>query len=212
MTTAIARTADQLRVIEDVSITLCVDESGSMHRVDAATLASVNSYIQSLHAGASVTLSIAPFGESVRWPVVGLPSDTVDPLTTADYHPAGKTALYDAVHQAIEKIDNMPIPPAHPVIVVFTDGRDTCSKIDAATLKPMVVYRRDELNWRFVAFVIGAHAAEATEAAGFLPEDTASYSADDSSTQLAFQRLAKSTIRLAEAVKMHALPPAKFLD
>ena len=202
---------DRLRVIEDVSITVLLDASSSMHHVADETRQSANDYIGELQSGASVTLSIAAFADKITWLVDNTPSDTVGPLTTTHYRARGDTAFHDAIGEAIERIEAMEIPPVHPVVVVFTDGEDTASvKYDAEQIKAMIALRR-MCGWRFIAFVVGHRAAQATQAAGFLKVDTAPYSGDGPGVQRAFKQLAASTKRLITAVERKALPPATFL-
>jgi uncharacterized protein with von Willebrand factor type A (vWA) domain len=209
---AIILAQDRLRVKEDVAFILAVDRSGSMKKVEKATRDAVNKYIAELQSGAPITFSIATFASTTKWVVSETSVDFVEPLTLADYQASGPTALYDTIGASIKKMENMEVLPVHPVIVVFTDGEDSCStNYDAAKLKPMIEARR-KLGWRFIAFVVGQEAVAATEAAGFLPGDTAPYAGDDAATRAAFELLATSTKLLITAVVTHALPPASFLS
>jgi Mg-chelatase subunit ChlD len=202
---------DRLRVIEDVSITVLLDASGSMYGVEKATRDSANRYVEELNTGAPVTLSLATFSDDVKWVVSEIPSDAVRPLTKTHYRADGDTKLYDSIGEAIERIDAMDVPPVHPVVVVFTDGHDNVSvRFDAEQIKDLIRQRR-ACGWRFIAFVSGSNAVQATARAGFLATDTSEYAANDKSTQVAFELLAASTKRLVTAVVKKALPPARFL-
>lgn len=200
------------QVLEDVIISIIVDASGSMKIVRDETRKAVNEYIGELQSGTPVTFSFGTFNNDIIWKVAEQPVDSVKPLAIRDYDPDGRTRLYDAIGESIQRIEMMDIPPVHPIVVVFTDGEDLGSRnYDAETLKPMIDERRAR-GWRFIAFVIGKTAKISTTTAGFLPEDTAEYSADGKSTQTAFKKLAASTKRLVNAVEKRALPPARFLD
>jgi len=199
-------------VLDDVLVTLLVDESWSMLSLTDATRNSVNAYIGELQSGTPVRFSLAVFGDEVVWRIEAASVDVVRPLTEGDYGPTGMTALYDAIGESIERIDAMDIPPVHPIVVVFTDGEDSSSvRYDADTLGALVEDRRRR-GWRFIAFIAGEDARAAVEAVGVLPDDVAEYAATDASTEAAFKRLATSTKRLVEAVETMALPPAKFLE
>jgi uncharacterized protein YegL len=198
-------------VLDDVAVTVLLDGSSSMDVIESATRAAANDYIAELQSGTAVTFSLACFADTVRWAIAGSPIDSVKPLTHADYSAYGNTALYDALGEAIERVEAMNVPPVHPVIAIFTDGDDTFShRYTAALLKPMIEERR-ERGWRFIAFVAGDSAAKATGEVGILPADTAPYAGDAKSTKAVFKRLAASTKRLVEAVETKALPPATFL-
>jgi uncharacterized protein YegL len=199
-------------VLDDVHVTLLLDESSSMVGVGDATRSAANDYIAELQSGTPVRFSLAVFGDDVTWRIKAASVDIVRPLATRDYRPMGMTALYDAIGQSIERIDAMDIPPVHPVVVVFTDGEDSSSaQYDADTLRALIEDRRRR-GWRFIAFIAGDDAREAVEAVGMLSDDVAEYAANDASTKAAFRRLATSTKRLVDAVETMALPPAKFLE
>jgi uncharacterized protein YegL len=198
-------------ILEDVAQVVLIDDSGSMDSVEGVTRSSANDFLRELQSGSPVRMSLATFGDAIRFIAKEQPVDFVKPLTPTTYRANGAcTLLYDAIGEAIEHVEAMTVPPVHPVVVVFTDGMDTSSqRYSAATLKPMIELRR-LLGWRFIAFVIGHNPREATEAAGFLPDDTFEYSGGPG-TKAAFRKLAASMKRLTEAVATKALPPAKFL-
>lgn len=200
------------QVLEDVIVSLVLDASGSMNDVREETRKAVNDYIGELQSGTPVTFSFGTFNNKITWKIAEQPVDAVKPLGIRDYMPDGRTRLYDAIGEAISRIEAMDVPPVHPIVVVFTDGEDLGSQNHSAeSLKPMIEERRAR-GWRFIAFVIGSNARVGTTAAGFLPEDMAEYSANGKSTLAAFKKLAASTKRLVDAVEKRALPPARFLD
>jgi hypothetical protein len=209
-TLAPARLSAQ-EILEDIAMVGLIDDSGSMEVVEGVTRSSFNEYLRELQAGSPVRMSLATFGDDVRFIAKERSVDFVRPLTPTTYRANGcSTVLYDAIGDAIEHVEAMKVVPVHPVIYVFTDGMDTSSqRYSAATLKPMIELRR-LLGWRFIAFVIGQNPREATEAAGFLPSDTFDYSGPG--TKAAFRKLAAGMKRLTEAVATHALPPGNFLD
>lgn len=198
-------------ILDDILISVVIDASGSMGHVREETRIAANDYIHELQSGTPVTFSLGFFNEKITWQIAEKPVDIVKDLKSRDYITCGGTHLYDAIGESIARVEVMDIPPVHPIIVIFTDGQDAGShKYTSKMLTPMI-QERQARGWRFIAFIVGKKARISAERVGFLPEDIAEYTGDATSTTKAFQRLAKSTKKLVEAVEMKALPSARFL-
>lgn len=213
MSNGLARSAklSPAELKDDVIVVLLADESGSMNDVKEVTCNSINEYVGELQSGSSINFSLGTFSSTVEWLVTEESVDAVLPLDPSQYAPNGTTCLYDAIGEAIDRIENMGVPPVYPVVVVFTDGKDFGSlRYSSETLGPVIAECRGR-GWRFIAFIVGDEARGSIESVGFLEGDVAEYDGDDKSTKAAFKKLAASTKRFVEAVEMKALPSARFL-
>lgn len=199
-----------LQVLEDVAVWVTVDASTSMRPLAQATRAAVNGYIATLQSGTAVRYGMSVFSHIVRRVVSATPVDSVAPLAVDAYMPDGRTALYDAVGDAIDAIDSLDVPPAFPVVAIFSDGDDNASGHTAAQIAERIAACMAR-GWRFVFFAATSEATKAAARLGIPASEIAQYAATGIGTSDAFGRLARSTQRLVDAVETKALPPATFL-
>lgn len=115
-------------------IIFVLDGSGSMLQGKELTMAAFNDQLRivqeaSKEAG-QTTVSLVVFSDTVKVAVRYGELQSVQPLSHANYHPEGGTALYDAIGKAIKmviKADGFGEPDTAFLVTVLTDGEENSS-------------------------------------------------------------------------------------
>lgn len=181
-----------------VHMGLLIDRSGSMQEMDTRELA--NSATQTIkeQAGSpgieTVTATIANFDDNFE--IISRNEDASNlEITSKDIQPRGLTALYPSIGRIITMIGNdlndmTEKRPGTVVIIVMTDGQQTChslkNRIDTdlpfegvdgyVNLRKQVEHQEKVYSWKF--FLIGTNfdAIEEGSKMGFTPETCINYS------------------------------------
>lgn len=75
----------------------------------------------------------------------------VNPLRSIDYNPAGRTALFDAIHLGIELAEEIKRSDERVTCILITDGEDNASKqnVSCKTTKKLVKKYDIKADWSF---------------------------------------------------------------
>lgn len=114
-----------------LSIALVLDVSGSMKPAMEQLKAAVSDFIRSLEPNDRAMVMSFSDKVRIREDLTAARGTLLDAVGTLE--PEGATALYDAMHQAVQHLQRI---PGRRMAVVFTDGRDQ----NAAGTKPQSIY------------------------------------------------------------------------
>ena len=105
--------------VQDVSIVLALDASGSMKKKEADVIASAQDFVGALQE--KDQLALVMFGDKATFAHDLSRNRDFSRNAIAEYHALGGTALYDAMTDSLLRIRNA---EGRRVVVVMTDGRD----------------------------------------------------------------------------------------
>lgn len=150
------------------SISIVLDQSGSMLKLMQDTLGSFNKFLfDQKELPGEALFSLCTFSDNCRVIHDCVSLASVEELTDKTYSPSGGTALLDAIGSTIERLKTKAgsLPenerPNKTVILIITDGEDNSSKDPRFTkdaIKKMVQDREKE-GWVFI--FIGASGIDA---------------------------------------------------
>lgn len=126
-------------VPERTKVTFVVDGSGSMDRLADDVRGGINGYIaQALADGQDWLVTILVFN-TMTWKVCDkVPVADVPQLDVTNYKPAGGTALFDAVAEALI-LAEADTTPGKRLFFIETDGRENSSREhNAASVRPVI--------------------------------------------------------------------------
>ena len=134
-------------------IVLVLDESSSMVYWKSETIKSFNNFIEQQKKIVSdvANVSLIKFNSNSIVIKYNIPIENFPNLTTSDYSPDGKTALYDAISKAIHLGEVLKENKDRVIVVIFTDGQENASvKINKEKLKKKVSKRELSEDWTFL--------------------------------------------------------------
>mmetsp|Transcript_17234 Transcript_17234/g.50907 ORF Transcript_17234/g.50907 Transcript_17234/m.50907 type:complete len:472 (-) Transcript_17234:4086-5501(-) len=117
-------------------IAMVVDRSGSMSKMGAEVEGGCNAYLDEqrtadVEDGATTTVLLSTFDNSVERVLDGVDLTTVSPVTHAQVEPRGMTALYDGIGDTLVRtaqlVNSMEKMPA-VTMFILTDGAENASK------------------------------------------------------------------------------------
>jgi len=145
-------------------IAVILDESGSMHNAQAATIAGFNEYVAgqkaAADAGAAYMTLIKFDSPHIKTVFADRPIAEVPALDTKTYTPNGGTNLLDAIGYTIESVNTALAARKKSerpgvIVVITTDGYENASnKYNNEQIKAMVA-AAEKADWSFV--IMGAN-------------------------------------------------------
>lgn len=179
--------------MEKVSVTLLLDETGSMESIRDDTIGGFNSYLRSLKAlDAEVAFTLLKFDSNrvekvhVRTAVGWVPE-----LTRATYQPGAMTPLWDAAVKAIRATEAAQTDGCKVIVVIQTDGHENASREHTLAELQDLVKAKTAAGWEFVFLGAGFDAYASAQAMGIAASGTVAYSRDRSAAT--FNSLAANT-------------------
>lgn len=126
---------------------IVLDRSGSMSSIKNETVASLNAQIskfkeECLNSHLEGNLSIVTFNEYITWDMVETSLNKAQDIDSGSYVPAGNTALYDAIGQAI--LSSAPKLASRKMILVITDGQENQSRFQSRDNIESMLSKLDE--------------------------------------------------------------------
>lgn len=146
-----------------MNIILVLDKSGSMQSMGSEPVESVNNFIRKQQAeeGINANITLYTFSNEINCVFKNVPLSECKEFK--DYDPSGCTALYDAINQAIDSVENKENPT---VMVIVTDGEDNSSKISAVKIKERMNELREKQGWKILFLAKGEDAFAEQEKLG----------------------------------------------
>lgn len=186
-------------------VNFILDKSGSMYETKEATISGFNEYIQTLKSKNKekdkILFSLTLFNTSILQKYVAIPLKEVEKLTKESYSPDGFTALYDAVVETVEKVNEKAEEIKGEVkhlVVIMTDGQENSSVRHNEKCLKDLIEKLKEKNWTFVFLGANQDSWATTCDWGLAIANTANW---DNSTvrgvSTCFASLANSTMNFA---------------
>lgn len=178
--------------IHSTHILIVLDESGSMGRMQGEAIDGFNEQISELKGKQtdkhSVYVSFTKFGSKPSIEYVAKPVNEVELLTTETYKPGGMTALYDAVGETIQMVEDAIGEPENSafLVMVISDGQENNSKNFTSKSLSEVVKRRQEKNWTFTYMGSNQDLSVISESLGIDKRNFCSFTATKDGTNAAF--------------------------
>lgn len=141
-------------------IIFVLDSSGSMDSIKDDTIGGFNAFLEDQRdEDGTATVSLYEFNTNVERVFRDRAIEEAPKLTAETYTPGGRTALHDAIYTAVtetaDRIDDTDAHTDNVVVVILTDGKENASETPQARVRDQVEYRRKELGWEFL--FIGAN-------------------------------------------------------
>lgn len=174
-----------------------LDRSGSMAHLVPETIGGYNGFIDKLKADKLpkhfVTLTVFDTDVDVLYAMTDL--EQVPALTRDDYKIGGMTALYDALAETINAVDQQVTADDRVLVLLITDGQENSSKevTTAAKMKEIIDRYTARANWTFTYLSASPTAFADSGSIGVAAGNTQAYQATRTGTQQAFVRVAHST-------------------
>lgn len=172
------------------NVAFILDGSSSMTTGKQATIDGFNSQANAVREGAKTAgetrFTEVFFANEVQVRRVAASLDQLEPLSDANYHPEGGTALYDAIGSTIASLLQTPginCRNTATLVTIFTDGEENSSRLYSVhTVRELI--SRLEATGRWTFALVGPSRSVGTLAqmlavkpgnvAGFAPESVAS--------------------------------------
>jgi hypothetical protein len=181
-------------------IAFVLDRSGSMMSVASDTVGGFNSFIkdQREQPGAC-RVTLTQFDTVYEIVYQNKPIGDVPPL---DFHPRGRTALYDAMARTIietgEQLATVPEAerPANVYLITLTDGLENASQeFSADTLRRLIERQRNQYQWQFVFLGANQDAILTAQDLGMLGQAAMEYLVTPEGTRGAYAATSASVAR-----------------
>ena len=176
-------------------LVMLLDRSGSMHGMESDTIGGFNAMIEKQKQldGRAFVSTVLFDNESI------VLHDRVDlrdirPMTSADYHPRGSTALMDAIGSAIHHIGNVhkyarrEDVPERTIFVIITDGKENSShRYSSDRVKQMIEKEKNKYGWEFLFLGANIDAVETAGHFGIEKTRAVTYRGDREGTRLNYE-------------------------
>lgn len=134
---------------------ICVlDRSGSMSSIKDDTIGSFNSFLKDQQeAPGKALMTVMLFNDEYEMMHDGVDIGCVEPLTNKTYVPAGTTALFDAIGEAITKAEcRFEKGKTNRVLfTIITDGQENASKeFDKCKIMNLINKCKEKYEWEFL--------------------------------------------------------------
>lgn len=179
--------------VSPASVTLILDETGSMQDCKGAAIAGVNEYLKTLRqmpTPVRFTLTLFNSGTlEVRHRNV--PVAQVPELTEQTYQPAEMTPLYDTIGRTLTAAGHEVPPESKKLCVILTDGLENASREYTRDGIARLIKDHEAQGWTFVYLGADHDAWAAGRDIGLSGDNTVQFCRRD--TGQAFDALAEAT-------------------
>ena len=174
-----------------ISVSLILDESGSMGSCKQETINGFNEYIQSLRKQ-NVKFALTKFSDDCKIVYNAKDIKDVKELNEVDYQPNGMTALYDAIGNTISMVKS----EDKVLIVILTDGDENASEEYKKETIAKLIEEKEKKGWTFV--YLGANQDAMLNAEKFgLRCNTMGFSTSEMKDT--FRKLSRGTVTLCSS-------------
>ena len=167
-------------------VVFIIDASGSMILLSEDVVGSINGVLEEKRKVAyseKVLVTTVLFNNVTHFVHESAPILDVPLLTAEQYSPKGLTALFDAIGETIELLQNFRLynrqKTTRTLVFIMTDGKENASRrFDRATIQKMIVDRQKE-GWEFVFLAANINAEETARDIGIRKERAIGWLADE---------------------------------
>ena len=159
----------------DIYIAMVLDSSGSMMELTNQVIESVNSFIANQAAVPAETIvTLCDFNSVVNFPFQNVNIKDIDTLTRENYRPSGSTALYDAIMQTKDVVENYlnSSPGLDVIFVIITDGEENASHMNNRQNVFDMIREKTEQGWVFTYLSADADAFQTAASLGVASANT----------------------------------------
>lgn len=158
-------------------IILLLDSSGSMQDMGDEPVQALNGFINDQKELKTDTLfSLYTFNTDVKVVYKNIPLTLVPEYK--DFQPERMTSLFDCIKQAVE--DKMATNRhKNVVMVIITDGQDTCSKTKKEETIQLIKTQEKEHNWQFIYLGANQDSFKMAAGLGISPALSSNYKGDN---------------------------------
>lgn len=203
-------------------IVFVLDMSGSMSHLTMETIGGYNTMIadQKKEEGDALVTTVL-FDHRYIMIHDGMNIKEVKDMTTAEYMPAGMTAMLDAVGMTInhvgQKLAAMPEweRPEKVLFTIITDGYENSSKeFDWPTVKNMIKHQREKYNWIFTFLGANIDIDKVSDDLGIDQMLSKKYTANNIGTQSVFNATSKavSFVRSVDVDSINTTSTLSFMS
>lgn len=198
---------------------IIVDESGSMSCIRKQAFSGMNETLSTVRqmqkkftdTDQRVTL-ITFDSEHMKWHYDNTPTDKTQDLNWKDYSPCAATPLYDAMGNAISKVNAQVGSDDNVLVTVITDGWENSSREWTLTMIKQLIEKLKQQHWTFT--LIGTDNLDVEGMAAQMSIDEhMEFHQDAKETKRMFARERRSRARYNAYVSEDAcIPVGKFFD
>lgn len=180
-------------------IIFILDKSGSMTGLEEETVKGFNSMLEKQKQMEDEALiSTVMFDSQCCVIHDRVPLNEVRFLTEADYRPRGRTALLDAVGDAVSHIANVhkyarpEDRPETTLVVITTDGRENASqRYSLKKVKSIIRRQQEKYNWDFIFLGANIDAVKEACSFGIKKEKAVDCCPDKEGTQITYEAISE---------------------
>lgn len=200
-------------------IVFVLDMSGSMSPLTMETIGGYNTMIadQKKEEGDALVTTVL-FDHRYIMIHDGINIKEVKDITTAEYMPAGMTAMLDAVGMTInhvgQKLAAMPEweRPEKVIFTIITDGYENSSKeFDWPTIKNMIKHQREKYSWVFTFLGANIDTDKVSDDLGIDQMLSKKYTANNIGTQSVYNATSKA-VSFARSVDVDSINSTSTLS
>ena len=138
---------------------IIVDESGSMSVIQKQALSGLNETLHTVrllakqHAELEQNVTLLFFDSNHRnYKYFNASANDTEELTDKDYSPCGCTPLYDAIGEAVSKVNALMGSGDEALVTIITDGYENASTEFTLQMVKNLIEKLKEQGWTFTLF------------------------------------------------------------
>jgi hypothetical protein len=194
--------------IQTIHYLLILDRSGSMERVRQITIDGFNEQVQTTRdlqerfPDQHYTVSLTVFNDDAEERLFMVPASDLHELSPEDYLPRGRTALHDAVGQAVTRLEPKVAPEDKVIVTIFTDGQENASReYSFEAIRSMIARLQEHADWTFTYVGAGQGVIEQAQGLNIDITNVMVYDASAAGTERAFAAMHRSREAYADKVR-----------
>lgn len=198
---------------------IIVDESGSMSSIRKQAFAGMNETLSTVRqmqkkfTDTDQRVTLVTFdSEHMKWHYDNTPADKTQDLRWKDYSPCAATPLYDAMGNAISKVNAQAGSDDNVLVTVITDGWENSSREWTLSMIKQLIEKLKQQHWTFT--LIGTDNLDVEMMAhGMAIDEHLEFHQDAESTERMFARERRSRTRYNICIaEDSSMPIGKFFD
>lgn len=189
--------------MKSTEIIFVIDASGSMAHLVGDTIGGFNGFIESQKAlDGKATLTTVLFDSSWRILHNGIDLQEVKPMTTKNYVAGGMTAMFDAIGETINRVQDRhdelgKEKPEEVLFVITTDGEENSShKFTKSQIEKMIKHQTNGHGWKFMFLGANMDAVKEANNIGITSDYATNYTYTSRGVSDVYTTLSKSVCSL----------------